>query len=184
MIIPSDNGHAMKGVHGLGFAYLNGAFADGGFLADPLGFWVGGDFQLGKVWPPVRIPTDNDGKSSVASTSDACVRLLAMMVLGGVITNDKDARNNMRKRLVKAAEGVDVPWLTRGDVTNHFAKSEVTHNKLGKGPLNAGGDVFSEATILKGVGKTSLSPGQTCSRPAITDINSSPLRDTIREYEK
>jgi hypothetical protein len=72
-------------------------------------------------------------------------------------------------------------------VTNHFAKSEVTHNKLGKGPLNAGGDVFSEATILKGVGKKTYALAwsnlQSTGNYGFDEVVAV-IRDTIREYEK
>jgi hypothetical protein len=188
MIIPSDNGGAMNCVHGLGFGYLNGALAAANVFDDAtgLGFWCGGDFQMGKVWAPVRIDTVNDGSSSVGSTSDATARLIALMVLGGVLKGDKSARDGMRDRLQRAAKGVDQPWLTRGDVPGHFARSEVIYNKLGLGPLNAGGETWSEATILKGVGKNTYAiawQNLQTHDPFDFDNIVTVIRDTISGYE-
>jgi hypothetical protein len=161
MIIQSSNEGTRDCVHALGWSYVNGALAGGGFFDDSKkgseGFWVGGDFMNGKEWKPLRIATDNDGTSSVASTSLACARLLSMMVLGGTIGGDKFARDEFRRRLKAAVDGPDTPWLIRAGVQNAFAKSNVTHNKLGMGPLNAGGNCYSEATVYKGIGGSARS---------------------------
>src|SRR5262249_34985985 len=100
---------------------------------------------------------------------------------------DKNARDGMRDRLSRAAKGVDQPWLTRSDVDAHFARSEVIYNKLGLGPLNAGGDVYSEATILRGVGKNTYAIAwqnlQSRGKYGFDDVTAV-LRATIKEYEK
>ena len=59
MIVNSDNDAAGRCIHGLGFAYLNGALEDGGFFnsKDKKGVWAAGDFHHG--WTPVRIPCGN-----------------------------------------------------------------------------------------------------------------------------
>jgi hypothetical protein len=196
MIIPSDNSAAMRCVHGLGFSYLNGALATGGFFDDSKkkgpGLWVGGDFQMGKVWAPVRIDTDNDTSSSVGSTSDALARLIAVIITGGVL--DKKACDEMRTRLASAAHpdrkkwpNGDQSWLTRDPVPQGFAQANVTHDKIGLGPLNAGGDTYSEGMVLNGVGKSgrnyvvswqNLTPG-TFDYSDVVSV----LRDAIGRYE-
>src|SRR5262249_11499752 len=104
MIIPSDNSATMRCVHGLGLSYLNGALAAGNFFDDStgLGLWVGGDFQMGKVWAPVRITTVNDGSSSVGSTSEKMAELMASIVTGIVI--DSSSCQEMIDRLAMAAQ--------------------------------------------------------------------------------
>lgn len=193
MIIPSDNNAAKRCVHGLGFSYLNGALAAGGFFDDKtgLGLWVGGDFQMGKVWAPVKIKTVNDGDSSVASTSKKMAELMASIVTGIVL--DKAACDDMRDRLQSAAHpdrkrwpNGDQSWLTRDPMPDGLPPASVTHDKIGLGPLNAGGTVWSEVCILNGVGARNyavawqnLKVGQFGFKDVVAV-----LRDTIAAYEK
>jgi hypothetical protein len=192
MIIPSDNNAAKRCVHGLGFSYLNGALAAGGFFDDStgLGLWVGGDFQMGKVWAPVKIKTVNDGSSSVASTSEKMAELMASIVAGIVL--DKAACDDMRDRLRSAAHpdrkrwpNGDQSWLTRDPVPDGLLPASVTHDKIGLGPLNAGGDVWSEVCVLNGVGarKYAVAWQNLKAGPfAFKDIVAV-LRDTIAAYD-
>jgi hypothetical protein len=189
MIIPSDNNAARQCVHGLGFSYLNGALAAGGFFDDSTGrgVWVGGDFQMGHDWAPVRIATVNDGNSSVASTTSAMVRLIVSIVTTNVL--DTSSCDDMNARLKSAAAGPDQPWLTRTALVPTalvIPRSSVTHNKLGLGPLNSGGDVFSEGSVLSGLGRNNyavswqnLTPGKPSQFADVAAV----IRKTIGSYE-
>jgi hypothetical protein len=158
MIIPSDNNATMRCVHGLGFSYLNGALAAAGLFNDSTGkgLWVGGDFQMGKVWTPAKIATANDTASSVASTSDAMVRLISLIVSNNLL--DSTSCQEMSDRLILSATvGPDTPWLTRPGLVPPpltLDRANVSHNKLGLGPLNAGAKVWSEVSVLNGLGST------------------------------
>jgi hypothetical protein len=192
MIIPSHNDAAMRCVHGLGFSYLNGALAAGNFFDDStgLGVWVGGDFQMGKVWAPVRIKTVNDGSSSVASTSEKMAELMASIATGIVL--DKASCDDMRDRLGSAANpdperwpDGDQSWLTRDPEPVGLAPKSVTHDKIGVGPLNAGPLVYSEVCVLQGVGtRTYVVAWQNLSR-GVFDFKDivAVLKDAITAYE-
>ncbi len=193
MIVPSDNTMAGKSVHGVGYSYLNGALEAAKLFSSPTkkGMWVAGDFSEGKNWPYARIASTNDGDVAQASTSEAAAALLAIILKRGAI--DTKSCDEMADRLVRAAQGLDPDgqgdesWLTRADITGHFDRSSVTHDKIGKGPLKKGGDVYSEVFALKNVGgsaKTYVVAFQNF-RPGVygwADLVAA-IRNSIKTYE-
>jgi len=146
MLVPSNNADAGKCVHGVGYGYLNGALAEGGFYdtSSNQGLWVAGDFQQGRKWPYVRIVSRNDGLVAQAGTTRDMAKLVALIMTDRVL--DPASCAEMRGRLARAARGVDTPWVTR---TGVFKSGTITHNKLGLGPLKSGKSVRSEVSVYQ-----------------------------------
>ncbi|MFZ0708462.1 MAG: hypothetical protein WAM53_00330 [Terrimicrobiaceae bacterium] len=144
MIVPSNNADAATCVHGVGYGYLNGALAEGGFfdLSSDQGLWVAGDFQGGKKWPYVRIVSRNDGFVAQAGTTRDMAKLVSLMMTDQLL--DPASCEEMRGTLARAAKGIDTPWVTR---TRVFKPGTITHNKLGLGPLKSGNNVRSEVSV-------------------------------------
>jgi hypothetical protein len=151
MIVPSNNADAAQCVHAVGYSYLNGALASGGFF-DTLaqqGVWVAGDFMGGTQYPSARLVTsDNDGPSAQCSTTLHIAHLMTAIVSSCVF--NPGLCSSMEGLLSRAAAGPDQPWITR-PVPAIVSPAVVTHNKLGLGPLKAGGNVWSEVSILSGL---------------------------------
>ncbi|WP_306534552.1 hypothetical protein [Geobacter sp.] len=146
MIVPSNNAHAAACVHGVGYGYLNGALAAGGFF-DPStsqGLWVAGDFQEGKKWPYVRIVSRNDGLVAQAGTTRDMAKLVSLIMTDRLL--DPASCAEMRGRLARAAKGIDTPWVAR---TGVFKPGTITHNKLGLGPLKSRKIVRSEVSVYQ-----------------------------------
>lgn len=146
MIVPSNNASAATCVHGIGYGFLNGALAEGGFF-DPSsdqGLWVAGDFLGGKKYPYVRIASRNDGLVAQAGTTKDMAKLVALIMTDRVL--DPASCEEMRGRLARAARGIDTPWVTR---TKIFRPRTITHNKLGLGPLKSGRNVRSEVSVYQ-----------------------------------
>jgi len=74
MIARSDNGAAAQCITRLGYSWLNGALASGGFFDTPTqqGTWLAGTFTGGQ--PFVRISSKNDGPVAQALSSEASRR--------------------------------------------------------------------------------------------------------------
>jgi len=146
MIVPSNNADAATCVHGVGYGYLNGALAAGGFF-DPStdqGLWVAGDFLGGKKWPYVRIVSRNDSFVAQAGTTRDMAKLVSLIVTDRLL--DPASCAEMGGRLVRAAKGIDTPWVER---TRIFKPGTITHNKLGLGPLKSGMNVRSEVSVYQ-----------------------------------
>jgi hypothetical protein len=150
MIIPSNNHATARCIHGLGYGYLNGCLQKHGFFdpdaAKKAGIWVAGDF-IG-AWPYVRIPAVNDVDTAQGSTSAAIAHMMAVILTDN---NVPAGHADMIKLLEKSAHGSDPSWFLRSEVGNRLAAAQVTHAKIGLGPLKSRRDVYSEATGLKGV---------------------------------
>jgi hypothetical protein len=148
MIVPSNNADAGTCVHGVGYGYLNGALAAGGFFDPSIGhgqgLWVGGDFQKGKKWPYVRIVSRNDGFVAQAGTTRDMAKLVSLIMTDRLL--DSASCAEMRGRLARAAKGPDKPWVAR---TGIFKPGTITHNKLGLGPLKSGQNVRSEVSVYQ-----------------------------------
>jgi len=146
MIVPSNNAAAATCIHGIGYGYLNGALAAGGFFDPSLtqGLWVAGDFQSGKQWPYVRIVSRNDGLVAQAGTTRDMAKLVALLMTDRLL--DPASCAEMRGRLARAANGPDTPWIAR---TGIFRAGTITHNKLGLGPLKSGTNVRSEVSVYQ-----------------------------------
>jgi hypothetical protein len=146
MIVPSNNASAGKCVRGVGYGYLNGALAAGGFF-DPAigqGLWVAGDYGGGKIWPYERIRSRNDGLVAQAGTTRDMAKLVSLIMTDRLL--DSASCDEMRGRLARAATGVDTPWVAR---TGIFKSGTITHNKLGLGPLKSGRSVRSEVSVYQ-----------------------------------
>jgi len=146
MIVPSNNADAATCVHGVGYGYLNGALASGGFFDPSIdqGLWVAGDFQAGKKWPYVRIVSRNDGFVAQAGTTRDMAKLVSLIMTDRLL--DPASCDEMRRRLARAARGIDTPWVAR---TGIFKPGTITHNKLGLGPLKSGQNVRSEVSVYQ-----------------------------------
>ena len=192
MIVPSSNSDAGACIHGLGYSYLNGALAAGGFFVDsaasPRGLWVAGDYSNGSNWPYVRIPAVNDVDTAQGGNTRQMVRLVALVGANRILTS-ADA-TEMAKRLADAAAGVagmawDQPWIDRPGILKAGC---ITHNKLGLGPLKNGNDVRSEVSILDSPlksGRRYVVSWQNLiglTKIGYADV-ATLIRDTIAEYE-
>ncbi|MFG2891303.1 hypothetical protein [Streptomyces sp. NPDC048248] len=144
-MIGGSNAAAAATIHGLGFGYLNGALANGGFFDDPsaIGIWLAGDFQ--GQWPPVRISSDNDGMVAQATTTHQMANLYALMREEALV-GPQDS-NSMLDLLAGGAT-----WFTHTSpqIWPPNLNLLVTHSKVGRGPLPpfAPGEVLSEGAIV------------------------------------
>jgi hypothetical protein len=158
MIVPSSNSGAMACIHGIGYAYLNGAMKEALLFKDGIGPWLAGDF-LGK-YHYARIETQNDQGVAQAGTALSMAKLMAIIVKHGVAL-DGDAFTHMERLLHDAVDDVDTPFLTRDrryftDDDLRIPRNKLTHNKLGWEHLkkvNGGQAVGSEITRIEGLMK-------------------------------
>jgi hypothetical protein len=154
MIIASDDEKAGECIHGIGYSYLNGALEASGLFdsSKKKGFWVAGDYSFGKNWPSVRIPSQNDGQVAEASTGQVAAQLMAIIMRRAGL--DTQSCDSMIDLLGRAAAGNEAPsFLFRSELaSNCLAANSVTHSKIGIGPLKTGPTVFSEASVIRGVG--------------------------------
>jgi hypothetical protein len=154
MIVNSSNPAAGACIQQLGYSWINGVLANGG-LFNPTteqGIWLAGTF-IGAL-PVVRIPSLNDGPSAQAMTCFDMANLYALLFEKTTIDSRSPDSicDEMLALLADATVGADPSWLTAGvrpGVTGLSSDFSVTHTKIGLGPLNAGGDVASEATIVQ-----------------------------------
>jgi hypothetical protein len=161
MIKLSRNNHAAESIHGSGYGYLNGALSSAGFFApgNNNGIWLAGDYAEKKYvrkYPYYRIDSVNDAAVAQATTVVAFARLYTLMFDRKLV--DAAASGTMLEFLERAVDEREV-WINRvteRDDAGHEwpvfglapAEFTVTHNKLGVGPLKAGPDVYSEASIM------------------------------------
>ena len=189
MIVPSNNSNAAECVHGVGYGYLNGSLAAGGFFdpATQKGIWVAGDFMGGTQWPAAKlVTTTNDGPSAQAATTRAMARLVALIATKRAL--DAASCDEMLGRMQRAAAGRDVPWITRG---GGVPRAVVTNDKIGQGPLSSAGAplVDSEVSVLTGAvasGRKYVVAWQNLlnsSTIQFTDV-AKIIIDTITAYEK
>jgi hypothetical protein len=152
MIINSDNNAAAACIMALGYSWINGTLHAGGFFfpEGQSGIWLAGTFT--GSWPPVRIPSVNDGAAAQATTCFDMANLYAHIFQQTLV--DADSSNDMLAILATtAAVGNDPSFMdfTRrsGLPPRNFS---VTHTKIGLGPLKTGQMVASEGTILEHLG--------------------------------
>ncbi len=110
MIVPSSNTGAMECIHGIGYAYLNGAMKQALLFKDGVGPWLAGDFT--GTYTYARIDSKNDQGVAQAGTALSMAKLMAIIMRHAVVLGD-DAFDQMEKLLHDAVSGVDVPFLTR-----------------------------------------------------------------------
>ena len=160
MIVPSSNSGAMECIHGVGYAYLNGAMKEALLFKGGKGPWLAGDF-IGK-YTYARIDSANDQGVAQAGTALSMAKLMAIIVKGAVPLHG-DSFDRMKGLLHDAVKGPDTPFLTRAapyfsDDALRIPSDKITHIKLGFGPLkarNGGQAVGSEVWRLEGLYKTS-----------------------------
>jgi len=184
MIVPSSNAHAGICVRGVGYGYLNGMMAAAGLRPGGSGVWLAGDY-VGQ-WPPVRVPSANDGEVAQAGTALTMAKMMAMIVNDGIL--DKAACGAMRGLLADAVHGIDVPYVTRSDVAAalRIPIDRLTHTKLGYGPLKKGGAVASETFRLQGLrnaSKAYVVAYQNAGDAVLIDDVCYVLRHAITAYE-
>ncbi len=132
-------------IQALGYGYINGALAQGGFFreADLNGIWIAGDFG---ARPDVRIPSVNDGDVAQATTTFDMANLYALIMeeiltgVGGFSPRMLDLLSLNRNN----------GWFNNQPVIWDPATSNVlvTHTKVGEGKLKTGDVVLSEGIIV------------------------------------
>jgi hypothetical protein len=156
MIVPSSNTGAMECIHGIGYAYLNGAMKEAQLFKSGVGPWLAGDF-IGK-YTYARINSQNDQGVAQAGTALSIAKLMAIINRHSVVL-DGDAFTQMAKLLHDAVNGPDTPFLTRpapyfSDDALRIPINKITHIKLGLADLkarNGGQSVGSEVWRLEGL---------------------------------
>jgi hypothetical protein len=147
MIVPSDNDEAGRCIRGVGYAYLNGLMLKHGFFDDARsmkkGVWLAGDYSGADV---VTIPCDNDGDTKQGSTSATMARLGVAILLGGALPGA--SHSEMVELLKKSSHGKDSSYFTRPTITNHLSGTQVTHGKIGLGPLKSKRNVYSDLNAI------------------------------------
>jgi hypothetical protein len=145
MIVPSDNAQAGRCIRGVGYAYLNGLMLRHGFFDDvsQLGVWLAGDYSGSDV---VIIPCDNDKDTKQGTTSEAMAQLGTVILLGSVLP--AASHGSMTELLKKSAHGSDSSYFSRNEISNHLTGTQVTHGKIGLGPLKSGTDVYSDLNAI------------------------------------
>jgi hypothetical protein len=158
MIVPSSNTGAMECIHGIGYAYLNGAMKEALLFKDGKGPWLAGDF-IGQ-YTYARIDSQNDQAVAQAGTALSIAKLMAI-IMRHAVALDGDAFAQMEALLHAAVSGPDTPFLTRNppDFTDNalrIPRDKITHIKLGLADLkarNGGQQVGSEVWRLQGLFK-------------------------------
>ena len=147
MIVPSDNGEAGRCIRGVGYAYLNGLMLKHGFFdnsnAKKTGVWLAGDFSGADV---VTIPCDNDTDTKQGTTSAMMARLGAVILSGNVLP--AASHGEMAELLKKSSHGRNSSYFTRAKITNQLSHDQVTHGKIGLGPLKSGRNVYSDVNAI------------------------------------
>ena len=143
-----QNVGAQRCVRRLGFSYVNGSAAAGGFLdvATRRGIWMASDFIVdgsGSGWPSFYAPVLPAGKSSLVMTTNAMAGLLVAMVRGHLV--DGASSTAMRKIL-----GQGGAWLSmtgaEGDMGFTVEGAKVGHASSGTARV---GLVKSEAAVVR-----------------------------------
>lgn len=153
MIVKSDNSAASTCIQRLGYSWIKGLLAHGGFFDSTTeqGIWLAGTFT--GAFPAVRVPSANDGPSAQAMTCFDMANLYALIIERTALeSRSVDGICDGILELLAAAQGFDPSWMTAGarqGITGLDTDFTITHTKIGVGPLNSGPDIFSEATIVR-----------------------------------
>lgn len=148
MIVNSDNSAAAECVKALGYSWINGALKAGGFFFPPAqdGIWLGGTFT--GAFPPVRIPCINDIDTAQGATTFDMANLYAH-VLNGTLVDPISSTDISAHLQVSAAAGPDASFMDSARRAVPVRNFEVTHTKVGSGPLKDGRTVLSEGTVVR-----------------------------------
>jgi phosphatidylserine/phosphatidylglycerophosphate/cardiolipin synthase-like enzyme len=152
---PNNNGHLRSCMRRLGYSYVNGATAAGGFLGtDPLlstfkkGLWMAND--LGGGWPQFFVPVQTGGKSSVAGTAIDIANILTAMHRGTLIDATLSGQmmsifSTGASWLMRVPASVGLALTNRGAKVGH-ASSDDAHAPTVKSEaafLERGGALFA-----------------------------------------
>jgi hypothetical protein len=179
MIVESDDESAAKCIHGIGYAYLNGALANGGFLdrgdpsttpqTEPKRVWVAGDYGGVRPrnlnhYPSVRISTTApDDAAALNGTTIQLARLYALIKTGALVTSassgdDDTASRDMGILLQPSAKRLHswltlaLPLGTRG-ARILIQPAKVFYDKIGFARFtiaDSGPNVYAETSLLLG----------------------------------
>jgi Beta-lactamase enzyme family len=150
MMIPSSNQAAAACVHGVGYSYLNGALTQDGFFDDASkkGVWMGGDYTGEYLY--ARIPCANDKDTAQGATSRTLAHLMAVIHFDDILS--AESHQNLQDLMSRSTRGPDPSYLVRSRRSSPLPQDQVTHTKIGYGPLKSGTIVYSEACRLRGIG--------------------------------
>jgi hypothetical protein len=170
MIEKSDDPASTVCIHNLGYSYINGVMAAGGFLdpseSGPIpgpGMWVGGDYTWNAsktphtVWPYARtqvvtpplpkqqnvpLPTEPAG---VAATPHSAARLMVVIATRQAVN---PLLPNISAEMLGHLANANASWLSPIALpTTPFKANAFTYRKIGTGPL-AHITVLSEVIVL------------------------------------
>jgi hypothetical protein len=131
---------ASRCMHRLGYSYVNGALAAGGFFDSVDQIWVASDFGGG--WSQFLVPVATNGKSSEAARAASVAYLLMTMHRGTLV----DAASSQEMRNILSNGGA---WLSLtanpGSVSFTSLGAKVGHDKSADAKV---GSVKSEGAFL------------------------------------
>jgi hypothetical protein len=145
MIVPSNDDEAGRCIRGVGYAYLNGLMLNHGFFDSDskTGVWLAGDYGSSDV---VIIPCDNDKDTKQGTTTAMMARLGTVILLGNVLP--AASHGHMIELLKQSSRGTDSSYFTRPEIQHPLSHDQVTHGKIGLGPLKSGRDVYSDLNVI------------------------------------
>lgn len=145
-LVNSCNSAAAAAIKQLGYGWINGALAAGGFFleAGQQGIWLCGTYD-GSL-PAVRIPSQNDGPSAQATTTFDLANLYAHILRGSLVSTAES--QEIAQLLADTANGPEPSWMDRRRDTGS-RQFNVTHTKIGVGPLKSGANIFSEGSVVE-----------------------------------
>jgi hypothetical protein len=149
-IIESSNASAAFCIKALGYSWINGALASGGFFFPGTrdGIWLAGTFAGDQ--PYARIPSINDEGVAQATTTFDMTNLYAHLLGRSLVVDGTgESSDRMLDLLAETHAGPEPSWMD-GSRENPLRVGPVaiTHTKIGVGPLKTGPNVFSEGSIV------------------------------------
>ncbi|HEV8677979.1 MAG TPA: hypothetical protein VGQ90_01290 [Stellaceae bacterium] len=186
MIVPSDNAEAGRCIRGVGYAYLNGVMLKHGFFdaSSKTGVWLAGDYSGADV---ITIPCANDTDTKQGSTTDTMARLGVTILIGSVLPGA--SHGDMTDLLKKSAHGSDSSYFTRSEIAAalRLNGTQVTHGKIGFGPLKSGRIVYSDLNLIAdpptGAGRYVVCYSNVDYNPYALDHVLTIFRETVRVYK-
>ena len=151
MIINSSNAAAAGVITALGYSWINGTLHAGGFFFPPAsdGIWLAGTFT--GAFPAVRIPCINDVDTAQGTSTFDIANMYAHILSGTLV--DSVASTDFSAHLqVSAAQGADPSFMVHGRPprdTLPVRNFDVTHTKIGLGPLKTNRVVISEGAVVQ-----------------------------------
>ena len=164
MIYWSQTNGSFHCIRAAGYGTINGMLESAGLFdrGAQQGIWLAGDYEeapyaSGNKYPAYRIPSVNDGPSAQATTVVQMARLFALCFKGDLF-GDAAASAEMLAYLggdssLRPAGYATHPnetWMDRSPTISDGPRNfGVRYGKLGVGPGNNKGDLYSETSILQ-----------------------------------